>query len=59
MIGYADVLLANSKFTAQVFKHSFRSIVRSPEVVYPGINLDAYDVPAPGLDALESPLIGS
>ncbi|KAG8978477.1 Alpha-1,3-mannosyltransferase-like protein [Tulasnella sp. 425] len=57
--GYADVLLANSKFTAQVFKHSFRSIVRSPEVVYPGINLDAYDVPAPGLDALESPLIGS
>ncbi|KAG9051139.1 Alpha-1,3-mannosyltransferase-like protein [Tulasnella sp. UAMH 9824] len=57
--GYADVLLANSRFTAQVFKHSFRSITRSPEVVYPGINLDAYDAPASSLDALESPLIRS
>ncbi|KIO19955.1 glycosyltransferase family 4 protein [Tulasnella calospora MUT 4182] len=57
--GYADVLLANSRFTAQVFKRSFRSISRSPEVVYPGINLDAYDAPAPSLDALEPTLIGS
>ncbi|KAG8963180.1 Alpha-1,3-mannosyltransferase-like protein [Tulasnella sp. 408] len=56
--GYGDVLLANSRFTAQVFKRSFRSITRSPEVVYPGINLDAYDAPAPSLDTLESPLIG-
>ncbi|KAI0333145.1 alpha-1,3-mannosyltransferase ALG2 [Cubamyces sp. BRFM 1775] len=38
----ADTILANSKFTARVFKEHFRSIQTIPRVVYPGINLDAY-----------------
>jgi len=38
----ADVLLANSEFTANVFE-SFFSISRRPRVVYPGINLNAYE----------------
>ncbi|TFK62474.1 alpha-1,3-mannosyltransferase ALG2 [Pluteus cervinus] len=39
----ADVLLANSKFTARVFQTYFKSINRTPTVVYPGINLEAYN----------------
>ncbi|QRV86729.1 glycosyltransferase family 4 protein [Ceratobasidium sp. AG-Ba] len=38
----ADVILANSKFTSRVFKHSFPSIKIDPVVVYPGINISAY-----------------
>ncbi|KAI8999137.1 alpha-1,3-mannosyltransferase ALG2 [Trametes punicea] len=38
----ADTVLANSQFTARVFKEQFRSIDVTPRVVYPGINLDAY-----------------
>ncbi|KAH9930828.1 alpha-1,3-mannosyltransferase ALG2 [Fomitopsis serialis] len=39
----ADVILANSKFTARVFKMHFASIPSTPKVVYPGINLSAYE----------------
>ncbi|TDL18460.1 glycosyltransferase family 4 protein [Rickenella mellea] len=39
----ADILLANSQFTARVFNSHF-SIPRTPRVVYPGINISAYDV---------------
>ncbi|KZT74049.1 glycosyltransferase family 4 protein [Daedalea quercina L-15889] len=39
----ADVILANSKFTARVFKMHFASIRSTPKVVYPGINLSAYE----------------
>ncbi|TFK22668.1 alpha-1,3-mannosyltransferase ALG2 [Coprinopsis marcescibilis] len=39
----ADIILSNSKFTARVFKTYFPSIPRNPSVVYPGINLDAYE----------------
>ncbi|OBZ75549.1 Alpha-1,3/1,6-mannosyltransferase ALG2, partial [Grifola frondosa] len=39
----ADVILANSKFTAGVFKRHFSSIHSTPKVVYPGINLLAYE----------------
>ncbi|KAI5118332.1 hypothetical protein M0805_006614 [Coniferiporia weirii] len=46
--GAADVLLANSQFTAGVF-NTFFSIPRKPQVVYPGINISAYD-PPPGLE---------
>ncbi|KAM6500981.1 glycosyltransferase family 4 protein [Amanita muscaria] len=38
----ADVILSNSKFTARVFKSYFKSINHHPRVVYPGINLSAY-----------------
>ena len=39
----ADVILANSKFTAQVFKSYFPSITQNPSVIYPGINISAYE----------------
>ncbi|EKM83159.1 hypothetical protein AGABI1DRAFT_125635 [Agaricus bisporus var. burnettii JB137-S8] len=38
----ADVILANSKFTARVFKSYFPSISQNPDIVYPGINIQAY-----------------
>ncbi|KAK2460689.1 hypothetical protein APHAL10511_007159 [Amanita phalloides] len=38
----ADVILVNSKFTARVFKSYFKSINRTPAVVYPGINTATY-----------------
>lgn len=41
-IGQADVILANSKFTARIFKSYFPSISQTPQVVYPGINISAY-----------------
>ncbi|KAL1679012.1 glycosyltransferase family 4 protein [Schizophyllum commune] len=43
--GQADVILANSNFTARVFKTQFRSIHKDTRVVHPGINLSAYDAP--------------
>ncbi|KAH7340158.1 alpha-1,3-mannosyltransferase ALG2 [Rhizoctonia solani] len=39
----ADVILANSQFTSRVFNHSFPSIRTDPVVVYPGINISAYE----------------
>ncbi|KAJ4473881.1 alpha-1,3-mannosyltransferase ALG2 [Lentinula aciculospora] len=39
----ADVILANSNFTGRVFKDNFPSIRRTPKVVYPGINIAAYE----------------
>jgi alpha-1,3/alpha-1,6-mannosyltransferase len=40
--GQADIILANSKFTARVFKSYFPSISQNPDIVYPGINIQAY-----------------
>ncbi|KNZ79958.1 Alpha-1,3-mannosyltransferase ALG2 [Termitomyces sp. J132] len=39
----ADVIIANSKFTARVTKSYFKSITQSLRVVYPGINVLAYE----------------
>ncbi|KAG6844882.1 hypothetical protein H0H87_002717 [Tephrocybe sp. NHM501043] len=39
----ADIILANSKFTARVTKAYFKSIRRPLRVVYPGINISAYE----------------
>ncbi|PBK65735.1 mannosyltransferase [Armillaria solidipes] len=39
----ADIILANSSFTARVFKSYFPSISATPRVVYPGINITAYE----------------
>ncbi|KAF5380113.1 hypothetical protein D9615_006240 [Tricholomella constricta] len=39
----ADVILANSKFTASVSKAYFKSIRQTLRVVYPGINISAYE----------------
>ncbi|PPR06229.1 hypothetical protein CVT24_000620 [Panaeolus cyanescens] len=48
----ADVILANSRFTARVFKSYFPSIKQTPHIVYPGINISAYEakVDASSLD---------
>lgn len=43
----ADAILANSKFTASIFKTAFPSIKTIPRVVYPGINVPAYELTAP------------
>lgn len=51
--GYSDIILANSRFTANVFEVSFPSIAARnppPTVVYPGINIGAYDAPVPPLN---------
>lgn len=37
------MILANSMFTARVFKTHFPTIGSMPTVVYPGINLAAYN----------------
>ncbi|THH20044.1 hypothetical protein EW146_g1222 [Bondarzewia mesenterica] len=39
----ADIILANSRFTSRVFKSYFPSISQDPYVIYPGINLSAYE----------------
>lgn len=53
----ADKIVANSKFTSQVFSDSFKSIYLSPEVVYPCLNLDAYDVPVDDTDPQLRPIM--
>lgn len=39
----ADVVLVNSRFTLSVFRNTFRSIGKPPEVVYPSINTASFD----------------
>ncbi|KAH7890133.1 glycosyltransferase family 4 protein [Phlebopus sp. FC_14] len=41
----ADIILANSKFTARITTSHFASIKTAPKVVYPGINIKAYQAP--------------
>ncbi|OJA19902.1 hypothetical protein AZE42_07028 [Rhizopogon vesiculosus] len=41
----ADIILANSKFTARVTKSHFSSLRHQLKVVYPGINIAAYISP--------------
>ena len=43
--GQADIILANSGFTSRVFKAYFPSITQTPRIVYPGINISAYEAP--------------
>jgi alpha-1,3/alpha-1,6-mannosyltransferase len=44
-LAQADLILANSKFTARVTKSHFSSLRHQLKVVYPGINLAAYISP--------------
>ncbi|RUP47863.1 hypothetical protein BC936DRAFT_145257, partial [Jimgerdemannia flammicorona] len=39
----ADTIVVNSKFTRSIFRQSFPSIRQEPQVLYPAINLAAYD----------------
>ncbi|KAH9911684.1 mannosyltransferase [Epithele typhae] len=41
----ADTILANSRFTAGVFRRHMPSIRVTPRVVYPGINIEMYKPP--------------
>lgn len=41
------MILANSQFTAGIFNAAFPSIHTTPRVVYPGINIDAYETQVP------------
>jgi alpha-1,3/alpha-1,6-mannosyltransferase len=43
----ADEILVNSKFTAEVFKQSFRSINVAPDICYPSINTNFFDNTSP------------
>lgn len=43
----ADRIVVNSHFTASIFKKAFPAIRQTPEVLYPPINLAAYDLPRP------------
>ncbi|KAI8054484.1 alpha-1,3/1,6-mannosyltransferase ALG2 [Syncephalis plumigaleata] len=43
--GMADSIAVNSKFTADIFKRTFTRLSHTPQVLYPGIRLDAYDRP--------------
>ncbi|KAF8135584.1 hypothetical protein EV363DRAFT_1551037 [Boletus edulis] len=54
----ADTLVANSKFTARITTAHLSSITSTPKVVYPGINIEAYQAPidwaAPDVDQINS-----
>ncbi|KAG6375849.1 glycosyltransferase family 4 protein [Boletus reticuloceps] len=54
----ADTLVANSKFTARIARAHLSSITSTPKVVYPGINIEAYQAPidwaAPDVDQIDS-----
>ena len=41
--GMADTLLVNSKFTASIFCHTFRTLGVKPAVLYPSLNTDKFD----------------
>ncbi|KAG0052608.1 Alpha-1,3-mannosyltransferase-like protein [Gryganskiella cystojenkinii] len=41
--GMADTIVVNSKFTANIFKESFKMLRQIPEVLYPSILFDKFD----------------
>ncbi|KAF9427616.1 Alpha-1,3-mannosyltransferase-like protein [Podila epigama] len=41
--GMADSIVVNSKFTAEIFKQSFKLIHHVPEVLYPSIQFEKFD----------------
>lgn len=41
---HSDIILVNSKFTQNIFKESFKSIRIVPQVLYPSISEESYDV---------------
>lgn len=47
LTGETDILLVNSKFTARVFRKYMPNLHKTSRVVYPGINIEAYDEPLP------------
>lgn len=55
--GSADTVTVNSQFTAGIFRKSFKSILKTPRVLYPPINFALYDrqvdMSDPSVQALE------
>jgi alpha-1,3/alpha-1,6-mannosyltransferase len=49
-LAQADIILANSRFTARVTKSHFPSLRHQLKVVYPGINIEAYNSPVDSSD---------
>ena len=43
--GRADAVAVNSNFTAGIFHDTFKSVKLRPEVLYPSLNFEAFDVP--------------
>lgn len=43
----ADKILVNSKFTRSIFKETFQSLRKEPDVLYPSINTDLIDGTSP------------
>ncbi|KAG0252717.1 Alpha-1,3-mannosyltransferase-like protein [Mortierella polycephala] len=41
--GMADTIVVNSKFTATIFKESFKFLHQIPDVLYPSIQFDKFD----------------
>ncbi|KAG0197373.1 Alpha-1,3-mannosyltransferase-like protein [Mortierella sp. GBA30] len=41
--GMADTIVVNSKFTASIFKESFKLLRQTPDVLYPSIQFDKFD----------------
>ncbi|KAG0365558.1 Alpha-1,3-mannosyltransferase-like protein [Gamsiella multidivaricata] len=41
--GMADAIVVNSKFTADIFKKSFKMLHQVPDVLYPSIQFDKFD----------------
>jgi len=39
----ADTIVVNSKFTAEIFRQSFKTLHQVPEVLYPSIQFDKFD----------------
>lgn len=53
----AHEIVVNSKFTAGVFHDAFPSISNHPQVIYPSIQLKAYDKKVDKTDVTVKPLI--
>lgn len=47
----ADIILANSNFTARVFSTYFPSIIKPLTVVHPGIDISEYETPVDASNA--------
>lgn len=43
MIGMADTIVVNSKYTANIFKESFKTLHQVPEVLYPSIQFEKFN----------------
>ncbi|XP_060937516.1 alpha-1,3/1,6-mannosyltransferase ALG2 [Limanda limanda] len=52
--GMADMILVNSKFTAGIFRETFRSLSNvQPDILYPSLNTRTFDLPSDEVQGLE------